>query len=298
MRREQGFTLVELMVAVTILVIISGTVYTAFNSSLNVYRRESGRLVALQKVRIALDDIARDLSNLFYVGGDQDFLFQAEDVSDESGERDTITFVTLLDPSPDPFLAQLYPEEESSVTTNEETTQATSDLVRVVYMLGIDPELGESEIAEEAGQPLSLLRVVSRVLNLEDLTQGMEDGVSALYEAEQAALQSGEQPETHTEVVVDNVTSLDFKFFDGEEWIETWEEEGIVPQAVQVLLTVADEQDPTRQVTQSTMSHFVMVPDTETQAEAQTQAMNQAAGNQNAGNPQQGGPAGGPGGGR
>ncbi len=289
MNQQRGFTLVELMVSVSILVIISGTIYTAFNSSLNVYRRESGRVVMHQKIRVALDMIARDLSNMFYLEGDDDLLFQAEDVSEEDGEQDTITFVTVLDPSPDPFLAQLYPEEEDQ-TTEDETIQATSDLVRIVYMLGPDPEMSGGLETEESDQPLSLLRVVSRTLNLEQLMEGFEQGVASLIEAEQAAVESGETPETQTQVVIDHVVSLDFKFSDGEEWVESWEDEESPPQAVQVIVSVADEQDPTRKpAIQSTMSYFVMVP------ASQETAMGGGSGQPGSAGP--GGSGGGPGGG-
>lgn len=287
MKRQTGFTLIELMVSVTILAIISGTVYTAFNSSLNVYQRESGRVIMHQKCRVAVDQIARDLSNLFYIQGDEDLQFQAEDVSQETGEQDTITFVLVTDNSPDPFLAQLYPQEEDPAI-DEEATQATSDLTRVVYMLGTDPELTEEQLSErgstdeEEQQSLSLLRITSRSLNLEELMEGFDEGIESLVESERAALEAGETPETQTQVVADHVVSLDFKFFDGEEWIEAWEEEEILPRAVQVIITVADEQDPSRQVIQSTMSYLKMVPE-----DQEEQAGN--AGNQGGG-PQGGGP--------
>jgi len=104
---DKGFTLIELMTAVTILVILGGTAYTTFNMALNVYQRETIRMVMIQNCRNAVNQIVRDLSNMYIVEGDKDLQFMAEDVPAEEGGQDTITFVTVVDPRPDPFVAQL-----------------------------------------------------------------------------------------------------------------------------------------------------------------------------------------------
>ena len=53
--QPHGFTLLELLVAVSILVIIGGASYTAFSVALDVYQKSESRIVMTQKCRIALE---------------------------------------------------------------------------------------------------------------------------------------------------------------------------------------------------------------------------------------------------
>ena len=240
--REKGFTLIELMTAVTILVIISGTAYSAFHMALKVYNRETTRMILMQNCRNAANQIATDLSNIYIVQGDTDLQFMSKDIPEDEGEHDTITFVTIIDPRPDPFLAQLYGELEIEEPTEEETTQPQPDLARVFYYLKVDEEFDESELNYDEQPPLSLFRATTTGLTLSE-----NESVEEIISRGTVIVTTGDEEEEEQEVpieevvVADHVASLDFKYSDGEEWYESWDDTESPPKAVQVIVTVADE---------------------------------------------------------
>ena len=255
--KERGFTLVELMTAVTILVIISGTAYSAFHMALRVYNRETTRMILIQNCRNATNQIANDLSNIYIVEGDTDLQFMAEDIPEDEGEHDTITFVTIIDPRPDPFLAQLSGELGAEESTEEETNQSQPDLVRVFYYLKVDEEFDESELDYDEELPLSLFRAMTIGLALSE-NESIEEIISR--GAVVITTESGEEEEVPIEeiVIADHVQSLDFKYSDGEEWYESWDDTERPPKAVQVIVTVADEGGKGITLTQSTMVYLTL----------------------------------------
>ncbi|MBC8233232.1 prepilin-type N-terminal cleavage/methylation domain-containing protein [bacterium] len=289
--REKGFTLIELMTAVTILVIISGTAYSAFHMALKVYNRETTRMILMQNCRNAANQIATDLSNIYIVQGDTDLQFMAEDISEDEGEHDTITFVTIIDPRPDPFLAQLSGELEIEEPTEEETTQPQPDLVRVFYYLKVDEEFDESELDYDENPQLSLFRATTTGLTLSE-SESIEEIISRGTVVVTTA--DGEEEEVPIEevAVADHVASLDLKYSDGEEWYESWDDTESPPKAVQVIVTVADEAGKGITSTQSTMVYLALTANFSD--EEQTGIQGGEAGQ---GGAQGGGPGGGPGGG-
>lgn len=63
---EAGFSIVELLVTLTIMLIIMGTVVTLFSRSLNTRRRESSRTDALTASQAALNVMSREIANAGY----------------------------------------------------------------------------------------------------------------------------------------------------------------------------------------------------------------------------------------
>jgi prepilin-type N-terminal cleavage/methylation domain-containing protein len=256
--KNKGFTLVELMTAITVLVIISGTAYAAFQMALRVYSRETTRVILIQNCRNAVNQIANDLSNTYIVEGDTDLQFMAEDIPKDEGEQDTITFVTFIDPRPDPLLAQLSNELETAELTEEEATQPQPDLVRVFYYLKIDEQSDEATLNYDENPPLSLFRATTTGLALsgnESIEEIISRGTVTITTA------SGEEEEVPIEetAIADHVQSLDFKYSDGEEWYESWDNTERPPKAVQVIVTVADEGGKGITLTQSTMVYLALI---------------------------------------
>jgi prepilin-type N-terminal cleavage/methylation domain-containing protein len=62
-RRQDGFSLVELMVAMTVTLIVSGAIYGLLASGSNAFRREPEVADRQQNIRIAMDLISRDVFN-------------------------------------------------------------------------------------------------------------------------------------------------------------------------------------------------------------------------------------------
>jgi prepilin-type N-terminal cleavage/methylation domain-containing protein len=272
--KERGFTLVELMTAVTILVIISGAAYSAFYMALRVYNRETTRMILIQNCRNAANQLANDLNNIYIVQGDTDLMFLAEDISEDTGERDTITFVALTDPRPDPFLAQLSSELGTEELTEEEASPPQPELVRVFYYLKTDEEFDASQLDYDKQPPLSLFKAVTTGLALSE-DESIEEIISRGTLVVTTA--SGEEEELPiAEVnIADHVQSLDFKYSDGEEWYESWDDTERPPKAVQIIVTVTDEAGKGITSTQSTMVYLAL---TENFSDEEQQASMQGGG--------------------
>ena len=136
---EPGFTLVELLVSVTIMMIMGGAAYSTFNSVIKIYQKSGTRMVLTQKCRIALDYITADLSNLQAIEGDENLLIVSQDNPSEEaiGDQDLVSFVTLLPSDPDPVLSQLNASNEQE---EEQQESLMTDVKRVAYYIGPDPK--------------------------------------------------------------------------------------------------------------------------------------------------------------
>ena len=275
MLHDHGFTLLELLVAVSILVIIGGASYTAFNVAIDVYQKSESRIVMTQKCRIALERVATDLSNLQAVQGDESLIIVSQDNPIEAGiSRDLISFVTLIHTDPDPFLAELNATNQT-VVADEDVNQEelVSDVQRIAYYIGEDiarqleneqedgVEVGGEYLTtdSEMGAGLALYRLSTTALDVETVIQPL--------------LESGNPP-TEDDVgnpiyvnivpIIDQITSFDVRYYDGEEWYESWNDTEMIPRSVVVWVTVTGEngqQRPTtgtNPVTQSTMVYLPM----------------------------------------
>ncbi len=277
-----GFTLLELLVAVSIMIIIGGAAYTTFNMAIDVYQKSESRIVMNQKCRIALDRVATDLSNLQTVQGDESLIIVSQDnPGEDGGERDVISFVTLIHTDPDPFLAQLNLSGQTMLTDEEENQAGfVSDVQRVAYYIGEDPSQqvefseipgirsreADSEVrgpiltdsGEEVQHP-ALLRLATIALDPEIVIQPMlESGIPPTED------EDGNPIHINIAPIIDQIVSFDVKYFDGEKWYDSWEDTETIPKSVQVWITVADENGQRRQntpsarLTQSTMIYLLM----------------------------------------
>lgn len=270
-----GFTLLELLVAVSILVIIGGASYTAFNVALDVYQKSESRIVMTQKCRIALERVATDLSNLQAVQGDGALVIVSQDNLVEEGiSRDFLSFVTLIHTDPDPFLAELNAANQT-VVADEEINQdkLVSDVQRVAYYIGEDiarqpeSELGDrietgGELLTAAGEAdggLALYRLSTTALDVETVIQPLLDSQTLPTEDE-----AGNPIDVNIVPIIDQITSFDVRYYDGEEWYESWDDTEMIPTSVVVWITVAGGNGQQRQntnintITQSTMVYLPM----------------------------------------
>lgn len=63
MRRDSGFSMVELMIAMTVTLIVSGAIYGLLTSGSTAFRREPEMADRQQNIRVAMDLVARDVFN-------------------------------------------------------------------------------------------------------------------------------------------------------------------------------------------------------------------------------------------
>ena len=249
LKTESGFTLIELLMAVSILVIIGGSVYFAFKTAVDAYHRTEKRILAAQRSRVAMDRLVTDLSNMRVSLQDPELALYTQDGPSQLGDRDMLSFVTLVKTDPDPFLAQLASFQ--SQNASQTPLPLLSDVQRVAYFVGSEPLPGESTLGssnlqasltgdtgdEQSGE-FALFRVTTTALDPEVV-------ISTL-------LQTGEVPETdengepiyvNIATLIAGLVSFDLKYFDGEAeaWRASWDDTESVPSAVQVLITVQGE---------------------------------------------------------
>ena len=273
---EPGFTLVELLVSVTIMMIMGGAAYSTFNSVIKIYQKSGTRMILTQKCRIALDYITTDLSNLQAIEGDENLLIVSQDNPSEEaiGDQDLVSFVTLLPSDPDPVLSQLNASNELE---EEQQESLMTDVKRVAYYIGPDPT-GLEENSEERGsrltddsqenQQIVLLRITTTSLNPETVILPLlESGTLPVEDEEGNPIQVDVVP------LIDQILSFDLKYYDGEELYDSWEDEEQIPKAIQVTISMSADADKiegqsqdvqtsqdiqNNMVTQSTMVYLLM----------------------------------------
>ncbi len=287
----EGFSLIELLVSISILSVFAGVTYSTFRMAIRTYDSSEVRILLMQKCRAGLDQVTTDLINLQAIEGDTNLLLVSQDTENSDSEmmqQDIISFVTLVKTTPDPIFQQLNGISDTSVSgeMTELSNSTTTDVQRVIYMIGPEPEplesmwdqsslsgqLQTSRLEEDAPE-VALLRIATTELDPELIVTPL--------------LETGELPETDEEgnpieavvtALATQVSSFDLKYFDGEEWYESWEDLEQIPLAIQVLVSVSEDatydqdeittgnfsqsdgttSNDNRSVTQSTLVYLVM----------------------------------------
>ena len=245
-RSESGLTLVEMLTAVSVIVIMSGSSYAVFNTAIKVYHRTQSKIIQAQRSRYAFEQLFLDLSQMQADPSDEMLTLFTEDIPTVDGERDIISFVTFVKSDPDPFSIQL-PINPDNITI------PLSDVRRVAYYVGpkvpaldiqngnIPPPISNVGQTAEPSTPITeelvLYRVVSTSLNPELVVSSiMNTGVIPTVD------ESG-LPVFGFDVtpVIDGIINFDLKYIDEESMYESWDQTDATPIAVQILITVIDE---------------------------------------------------------
>ena len=258
-RSECGLTLVEMLTAISVIVIMSGSSYAVFNTAIKVYHRTQSKIIQAKRSRYAFEQLFLDLSQMQADTSDEMLALFTEDIPTVDGERDIISFVTFVKSDPDPFSIQL-PSNPDNIRI------PLSDVRRVTYYVG--PKVSSQEIqngnipppisnvgqtaepSTPTAEELVLYRVVSTSLDPELVVSSiMETGVKPTVD------ESG-LPVFGFDVtpVIDGIINFDLKYIDEESMYESWDQTDTTPIAVQILITVIDEDR--QQTTSSTSDTF------------------------------------------
>jgi type II secretory pathway pseudopilin PulG len=264
-RTESGFTLIEILVTTVITMMIIGSVYASFRTSLNAYQRTETRIIMLQRCRSALDRMAQDMSNLFHVEESDpetagELILLAQDFSDSETavDKDMISFVAIVDPDLEEYYMALEESESLTVIDEEEENPLPSDLARIVYYVGPSPEDNTVQ---------SLMRIETANLDTEELEDMLEELLGSSPSEELLE-------ELQSSVLVDYVAGLNIRYFDGEDWVDEWdmEEEGVgLPSAIEITLTITDANTREKDLTEAVVIYLPM-------SESETQEAAPAAG--------------------
>lgn len=263
---ESGFTLVEMLVSVSVLAIIAGAAYAVFKTSLDAYHQTEAKILAAQRTRVALDTLATDLKHFQAAPEEPDFVLYTQDVPSDSGERDMLSFVTLVGTTPDPFLAQLNAGRQQT-SSSLTAPPLMSDVQRVAYFVRAEMPPGgtggnnfQLPNAATETEELALYRVTTTALNPEVVIGSLMDTGTVPQTDE-----NGEPVYFQSATLVTGIVNFDLKYLGDEgTWYDSWEQEDSNPYAVRVLITVKGE-DSRPQSVETTPLQTVTPPNTMSQ---------------------------------
>ncbi|MCP4590529.1 MAG: prepilin-type N-terminal cleavage/methylation domain-containing protein [bacterium] len=204
---SSGFTLLEVVLALSLVTVVSGMLYWFYWSTLKRTELDSAQSRDVQLVRVVLDRLTRELR-------------QASGHSPEYGagiigDEHAISIITHV--VPDRRL--MYPR---SIKDAKEVGQF--DLEEVRYYVGWDEENTDTN-----GDPraLGLVRRVSKTFLRETVIEGDEEGDAGEDERSVAVKEELYAPE---------LKYLEFKYFDGATWWDDWKitQGNSLPQIVRV----------------------------------------------------------------
>ena len=270
---ESGLTLVEMLTAVSVIIIMGGASYAVFNTAIDTYHLAESKLIQAQRVRFALDHISTDLSQIQADTSDEMLAIFSQDSPTAAGDTDILSFVTLIRTDPELFAEQARLRRDATLIPS------LSDVRRVVYYVGqeipiemrqnasyIPPPYTASQVTEQsasAPDSLTLYRIVTTALDPELVVDAfMNSGAIPQVDESGAPI--------HFEVtpIIDGIVNFDLKYYDEEAPYDMWEQRDVIPLIVQIFISVIDEE--ARQTAQT--QTFVQTPG-EIPPEALTQSV-------------------------
>lgn len=248
MRNESGITLIEMLTAVSIIVIMGGSTYAVFNTAIRAYNRTQSKLIQGQKARVALDKLVTDLSQIQTDTSDELLTIFSQDIPTSLGDRDIVSFVTLVRTDPDSFAVQLQ-------VPNALPEPPLSDVRRIVYYIGpkisinelntgiVPPPITDSQpqnnnatLQEE--EDLTLYRIVTTALNPEFVVSSiMNAGTFPTVDENGTPIHFTPEP------LIEGIINFDLKYMDAESeaMYESWDQTDAIPIGIQVIVSVIDE---------------------------------------------------------
>lgn len=264
-KSQSGLTLVELLTSVTIIIIMGGSTYAVFNTAMSAYNRTQAKLIQGQRCRVALDHFVTDVSQIQTDTSDEMLTIFSQDVPTSSGNRDIVSFVTLVKTDPDVFAVQLDGPRPAPMPP-------LSDVRRVVYYIGpkipyeeikngsvpppINAQVSNSRNVQQQEERLTLYRIVSTALNPEFVIATIMDaGVKPTVD------ENGMPIEFTVEGLIDGIINFDLNYVDAESGtlFEAWEQTDVIPVGVQVLVSVINENNQNRATVQSAAQNLGVI---------------------------------------
>lgn len=244
---ESGITLVEMLTAVSVIVILGGASYAVFNTAIDTYHLAESKLIQAQRVRFALDHLNKDLSQIQADTSDEMLAIFTQDSPTSMGDTDILSFVTLVRTDPELFA------EQARSRKSPVTMPPLTDVRRVVYYVGqkiplemqnnenyVPPPYTESQVPGRdttEQEQLTLYRIVTTALDPELVVDAfMNTGTKPQVD------ESGAPIDFVVTRLIDGVVNFDLKYYDAEAPYESWTQTDAIPLVVQILLSVIDEE--------------------------------------------------------
>jgi len=253
---------------------MAGSSYAVFNTAIKTYQRTQTKFIQAQRCRFAMDQIVKDLSQIQADTSDEMLVLYSEDRPTAFGDRDILSFVTLVKTDPDPF--------EAREDTTKVLSTPLSDVRRVAYYVGpkiqipigklqdetiVPPPYTPSQTPEQntSGQEetLTLYRIVTTALNPELVIDALMNTGTV-----PAVDENGMPIHFKPKALIDGIVNFDLKYIDGESEsvYESWDQTDAVPIGVLVLISVIDETKESASVQTFSQTPGVVIPGALTQS--------------------------------
>ncbi|MCA9024401.1 MAG: prepilin-type N-terminal cleavage/methylation domain-containing protein [Planctomycetaceae bacterium] len=246
---RRGFTLIEVLVALALTVVLLSAVYASINVSYQLSTAGREQMEQAQLVRALFRTIESDIRSVVFV------IQEDATQTDEAAAEEDVE-VVIEKASPDEAFANessgVFGDSQSLVlhisrpsrivgqTTDSPTSH--SDLAAVNYFLAVRGASGLAGQVAQAAYDGSLLDA-PRAGTVTGLTRLEGDRLLVQHASETGDL---ETLSTHARILAPEVVSLNFAYWNGLEWTDSWDTivEGQPPSAIAITLgIVTAEQD-------------------------------------------------------
>ncbi len=241
---QRGFTLFEVLIAVGLTSILMAALYSAMDIYFGLQLDSHEEIERQQVARAVLRQITRDIQSVSFT--EQELL--EEEATEETDELDgnaygeslidpetvsmtytsglvgTLTDLQLFISRPDPTLSYVSAQELSSLD------QRTGELMLVRYLLadsgsaGLAGMVADREMSGSASGAVGLVRMAGDLYGLSNSFELAEE------EPQLAA----------SRLLAPEVSSIQFRYFDGIAWLEEWDstELNALPRAIEIIVSL------------------------------------------------------------
>lgn len=241
---RRGFTLFEVLIAVGLTSILMAALYSAMDIYFGLQLDSHEEIERHQIARAVLRQMTRDIQSVSFT--EQELLEEEEtEETDEldgnaygesqidpetvsmtytSGLVGTLTDLQLFISRPDPTLSYVSAQELDTLD------QRTGELLLVRYLLadtssaGLAGKVADREVLGSSDGPVGLVRM-----------SGDLYGLSSSFDLAE------EEPQlAASKLLAPEVTSIQFRYFDGIAWLEEWDstELNALPRAIEIVVTL------------------------------------------------------------
>lgn len=228
----RSFTLIETLLAITIIIMILGTVFSFYSQAMRLTVRGRERLADIQLARVVLHKIAGELRGVTAAGKRFNTLL--------SGEPDKISFITTVIPSRLVFLPADFTDRGRVIE---------HDLRHVTYYLSHPTDNGASDNGstvvglgrDELRCMLTPLieRESDQDLSPEELEKQQKEREQFKVDFDLGGNEAlSEQPILQQTLISEKIKFLRFDYYNGKKWLSRWHptERDALPRAVQVTI--------------------------------------------------------------
>jgi len=226
-RNRKSFTLLEVILAMSIIIMILGTLYAFYHHSLEMTVRGREKLESTQIARVILHKIASELKGVTSSGSHFTTVM--------NGESDKVSFITTAVPSRLVFFPSDYMDKGRIIE---------HDLRNVEYYISRTDDQEKKVLGLERDELRCMLTPLIEKKDPGELTQEELDKAKEEQEKFMVDLDlnsnkaMSEQPVITQQLISERIKYLRFDYFDGKQWQTKWKRSGsdAIPRAVQVTI--------------------------------------------------------------